>query len=400
MHAKISGLHTTTKRLANGDVRLYAYAFRGGELLTSATGRDLTAARQALERALGQRDTLQKLDELRDQDAAIERRQPDRHVFGLVTCYLSSPEFLKLGAATRTAYRSYLERFRDEFGQDRVAMFEKAGAVEDLTDWRDELAEKRTNDKGKVIGGARAADYAMQSVSALFAWARSRGKTKANPTADVSRLHRADRSDIIWTEADLLALAKRGGGKSMVHDGTLRPASDELMWAVRLAAYTGLRQGDLLRLPWSAVSDLAITVRTSKRARLAVIPLVPAARELLASIPRRGPLVLTSTLETPWTSDGFRASFRKACIAADVKKRFHDLRGTAATRLKTETDLSNQEIADIMAWSKDRVDGLMALYVSADVVALDMLQRMDQKRAATNRLQTGAGQAASEAKKS
>lgn len=382
VRAEISGLHTTTKRLANGAVRIYAYAGRGGELLTAATGRDLAAARTALERELGRGEVLAKLDALRDADTAITRRQSDRHIFGFVTAFLASPEFQKLAPSTKTAYRTYLERFRDEFGEDRVAMFEKAAAVEDLTDWRDQFAET-----------PRAADYAMAAVSRLFSWGRSRGKTTAEPTKDVERLHRANRADIIWTAADLVALAARGGGKSMDHDGTLRPASAELMWAVRLGAYTGLRQGDLLRLPWSAVTDLAISRRTSKRARVALVPLIPAARELLAAIPRRSPLVLTSTRGDPWTSSGFRASFRKACIAAGVDKRFHDLRGTAATRLKTDTDLTNQEIADILAWSKDRVDTLMALYVSADVVALDMLQRMDRKRAATNRLQTGTDQA-------
>ncbi len=84
----------------------------------------------------------------------------------------------------------------------------------------------------------------------------------------------------------------------------------------------------------------------------------------------------TSSLGRPWTSDGFRASFRKACLAAGVRKRFHDLRGTAATRLKSGTDLSNEQIAQIMGWGKERIDGLLALYVSADVVALDMLRRM------------------------
>ena len=376
MRAKISGLHTTTKRLANGDVRIYAYASRGGELLTSATGRDLAAARRSLEGAFDTKAMHTRLAELREADFAIERRQSDRHVFGLVTGYLASPEFGKLQPSTKTAYRDYLERFRAEFGEDRVAMFERAKAVEDLTDWRDELAEKRTGEDGRMTGGPRAADYAMQAVSALFKWARGRGKTTANPTADVSKLHSANRSDIIWTEADLLQLAKLGGGQSMVHDGTTRPASDELMWVVRLAAYTGLRQGDLLRLPRSAVSDLAITLRTSKRGRLVIVPLIPAARELIAEIPKRGPILLTSTLGKPWTSDGFRSSFGKACAAAKVQKRFHDLRGTAATRLKTETDLSHQDIADIMGWSKARVDAIMALYVSADVIALDMLQRM------------------------
>jgi hypothetical protein len=44
--------------------------------------------------------------------------------------------------------------------------------------------------------------------------------------------------------------------------------------------------------------------------------------------------MLTSSDGKPWTSDGFRASWRKACAAAGVVGvTFHDLRGTAVTRL-------------------------------------------------------------------
>ena|SRR6266446_3009827 len=40
----------------------------------------------------------------------------------------------------------------------------------------------------------------------------------------------------------------------------------------------------------------------------------------------------------PWTSDGFRASWRKACAAADIiGVTFNDLHGTAVTRLALAT---------------------------------------------------------------
>lgn len=366
VRAKLIGLHTTTKRLASGKVCIYAYITRGGDQLAKAVGRDLAHANLLLEAELGSKEVLARYAELEKAVETLNKKQSDAHIFGLVTGFLASPEFEKLAKSTRTAYRSYLERFRDEFGEDRISMFDKPGAVTDLTDWRDDMAET-----------TRAADYAISAVSRLFSWARSRGRTQANPTKDIERLHRADRSDVIWSQDDL--------------DAFCAQAAIELQWAVRLAAYTGLRQGDLLRLPWSAVSDFAITLRTSKSRgrRLVVIPLMSEARTLIALIPRRADTVLTSSLKTPWTSDGFRTSFRRRCADVRIDKHFHDLRGTAATRLRSKTDLSSEQIAGIMGWSPARVDRLMALYVSADVVALDMLARMDQKQGATNRSQTG-----------
>src|SRR5262245_7180079 len=45
-------------------------------------------------------------------------------------------------------------------------------------------------------------------------------------------------------------------------------------------------------------------------------------------------MILTSTVNRPWTPDGFRASWRKACAKAGiVGVTFNDLRGTAVTRL-------------------------------------------------------------------
>jgi integrase len=363
VRAKLTGLHTATKRLANGSVCIYAYTQRGGPLLSKGVGRDLKSARDALERALGGKDTLARLAEI----DGHKPKQSTQHIFGLVTAFLASPEFAKLAPSSQTAYRTYLERFRAEFGKWPIRHFARAEAVSDLVDWRDEMADT-----------PRAADYALSAVGRLFGWARGRRLTTINPTTDIERLHRADRSDVIWTEGELVAFCE--------------VANLEVQWAVRLAAYTGLRQGDLLRLPWSAVQLEAnrIVLRTRKRNVLAIIPLLEPARALLETIPKRGPVVLTSRLEKPWTSDGFRSSFRRACLEAGIDKHFHDLRGTAVTRLRmADPSRSNTEIARIMGWSSERIDGLLALYVNENVVALDTLARMDQKRALTNQAQTG-----------
>jgi len=60
---------------------------------------------------------------------------------------------------------------------------------------------------------------------------------------------------------------------------------------------------------------------------------------------KRSMIILTTIEGTPWTSAGFRTSWRKACDKAGIKGvTFNDLRGTAVTRLAiaecTETEIA------------------------------------------------------------
>jgi integrase len=54
----------------------------------------------------------------------------------------------------------------------------------------------------------------------------------------------------------------------------------------------------------------------------------------LEAAPKRSTIILVNRHGLPWTANGFRSSWRKACQAAGiVGVTFNDLRGTAVTRL-------------------------------------------------------------------
>ena len=82
---------------------------------------------------------------------------------------------------------------------------------------------------------------------------------------------------------------------------------------------------------------------------------------------KHGPIILTSTEKRPWTSDGFRASWGKACKQAGViGVTFHDLRGTAVTRLAL-AGCTEAEIATITGHSLRSVRAILDThYLSRD----------------------------------
>lgn len=336
---------------------IYAYAFRGGPLVARVEAGSLVAANRAMELELGSAGVSAKIQEAR---TPIRKTDDKRYINGLIYSFKASPEWAKIALTSQTEYSRYLKAFEEEFGRMPVAMFESERAKIALLDWRDQWADR-----------PRAADYAMQSVGRLFKWARGRGLTKARPTEDVERLYAGNRSDVIWTDTDMQKF--------------LASASHEIGLAARLAAETGLRMGDLLQLPWGAVGAHGIVWRTSKRGRQVVVPLTPEAHAILSEIAsptKRALVILTNSRGKPWSVDGFKTMFGKAKAAAGLTGlHFHDLRGTAATRLFLAGS-PKRDIATIMGWSEAAVDALLTKYVSGDAVALDLLSRMNQKRAA------------------
>jgi integrase len=101
-----------------------------------------------------------------------------------------------------------------------------------------------------------------------------------------------------------------------------------------LAIYTGQRQGDLLRLPWSAYDGAVIKMRQRKTGAYVSIPVADTLKAVLDTAPRRSPIILISSESKPWTESGFQSAWGKATMRAGVRGlTFHDLRGTAVVTL-------------------------------------------------------------------
>lgn len=209
----------------------------------------------------------------------------------------------------------------------------------------------------------------MQVLSRVLSHAVDLGKIGSNPCEGIKHLYSADRSQVIWKDADMVKLKAT--------------SSAEIAAAVDLAAHTGLRLGDLLRLSWSHVGTEAISITTGKRShrREAFIPLYVDLREVLARIPRRSTAVLTNVRRRPWTANGFGTAFNQAKIAAgiqDLNLHFHDLRGTAATKFYT-AGLPERVIAEIMGWEEDHVSKIIRRYVDRTAAVKAMVTQLNRK---------------------
>jgi integrase len=156
----------------------------------------------------------------------------------------------------------------------------------------------------------------------ILAWAKDRGKITVNPCERGGRLYSGTRVDCVWSIDDEAAF--------------LEHAPAHLHLPLLLALWTGQRQGDLLRLTWSAYDGENIRLRQSKTGMRVLVPVgapLKAALDAAAKI-KRSPTILLNSDGRPWTPDGFRASFGRARDKAGIiDVTFNDLRGTAVTRL-------------------------------------------------------------------
>jgi len=326
---RLKGIHTVR---AKGST--YHYAWRGGPRLPGAPGSpEFVCAYQ---------------------EAHASRKAPRTgRLRDAITAYKASAAFGALSDHTARAYRAHLDLIDAEFGDTSFKVLEDKRFRGDAVDWRDTMRKS-----------PRAADYAIGTFKRLLDFAYDRGLVETNVLEKVKRLHRSDRSDSIWTAGEMAAFNAA--------------ASKELRWAVALAVHTALRQSDLIGLTWSAFDGTSFIDRTSKSRRDVLIPAGPDCRKLMAGIARRHLIILTTERgHRPWTADGLRSSFGKACKRAGVNRTFHDLRRTAATHLLC-AGVEGAKVAMIMGWSEDEIEALKRKYVSRAAVVAAVLAQLEK----------------------
>jgi integrase len=181
-------------------------------------------------------------------EAHLLVRRPKAGMFIiLIAEYTGASEYRKRSSSSLHAYTTYIKLIEDEFGDLPLAALEDRRVRGEFKAWRDRFANT-----------PRKADYLWSTLSRILSFSKDRGLIRSNPCESGGRLYAADRTDKVWQDTDVAAF--------------LIQASSELALAMMLALWTGQRQGDLLRLPWSTYDASHIRLRQSKTARRVLVP--------------------------------------------------------------------------------------------------------------------------------
>lgn len=346
---ELKGIHRVRRKLANGKVREHHYAWRGGPKFWSSDS----------EVPVNSPEYVAVLAEV------AHTPKPLRYMtHQMVDDYLSSADFRTKKPRTQTDYRRWALRFAEEFKDDPAALFEDPRSRAEVNDWREQWGHS-----------PKQYDYAGTVVAVILNWARDAGKIREHHCDRLRKVYSSDRSEILWTSADIDTFNARAP-----------------LWVRRIlgtALETGLRPGDLIQLTRNHIEQTPagrrLRIRTNKRGRVASIPVTPDLARILDTTPAGQMLIVTGATGRPLTEE--RASKavmewrRKAGLSDDL--RLYDARGTAATRL-LRANLSLHQIAVHMGWSLEHAAKVIEKYaaVSPDESdqILDFLARAAERK--------------------
>ncbi len=322
-HDPFKGLYRKRHKMADGEARVYCYAWRGGPALMDDDGVPLKEGTQEFAQAF-----------LNAKAGRFKSAIPDDTMRTLVEEYKAAAVFKKLSDASKRDYNRILDKIMDQFGDMPLAAIEDRRARGTFLSWRDGMQDT-----------PRSADYHWTVLARVLSIAKSRGKISVNPCESGGRLYSADRSELLWTDAHV--------------DKLKAVASNEVWWVVMMALWTGQRQGDLLSLRWENYNGDTINLQQGKGKKNVSIQVANVLKATISALPRVSDFMLTSSTGSEWTSDGFRASFFKTCARAGIEDlTFHDLRGTAVTRLAL-VGCTVPEIAAVTGHSLKDVEAIL-----------------------------------------
>ena len=279
---------------------------------------------------------------------------------GLISAYRASPEFARLAPASKRQYNLLLDILAPNADRPLVAI-----TTESLYDLRDMLAKVR---------GRTVVNQLLAVLRVVFAWGIRRGLVRGNnPAEKIESLRRpkdAPRANRPWKDAEL--------------ETVLAAAKPRLRIALALGAYTGLRESDVVRVPWSCYDGHSIETRTQKTGQRVWIPAHSRLREILDTLPRE-----TETIVPGFTASGYRSAFYRltARLRADGKigagLSIHGLRHTLGHQL-AEAGCDPPTIAAVLGQSTSQMAEWYSRTANRDRLAAEAFGKLERTKNQTD----------------
>jgi integrase len=186
--------------------------------------------------------------------------------------------------------------------------------------------------KGFSESRARATHAAL---SAFFAWLARRRKVAVSPLANLAPPETPEARDRVLTEAEVKKFWK---------------ATDQVAelfgHVLKLLLLTGQRRDEVAEMRWAELSDdlttWTIPKERTKNKRSHVVPLAPAARDIIRAVKRTSDVFVFSTTGSTPVSGWSKVKRRLDSLMGVEPWRVHDLRRTAVTgmaELNISTDV-------------------------------------------------------------
>lgn len=340
----IKGIHKVRMRLADGSMKTYYYAWRGGPLMKSSPHTEAFAIEHA---------------------RLKEKTKPEEDVSTLETLMLHftgpeskrNPDFLALAETTQKEHLYAFEIIKKEWPLLPVKLTQQKGMKADIKKWHRSFSKN-----------PRKADKLLFSLSKIFSYAIEDELFDKNPCTGIGRLYNGSRRESVWSSEQIATFRAR--------------AHPHLLLPFEVAIHTGQRQGDILSMTPKSYDGVYLQFRQSKGDKKLKVRVHSRLKALLDELPKNAERILLNSRKRPWTKDGFKTSWGKECSRLDIKGvTFHDLRGTFITERAREGS-SIEDIAKISGHSTSEVKSVLEKhYLAHDQASSDaVILRMEENQ--------------------
>ena len=253
-------------------------------------------------------------------EIGVTRSKPGS-VAAAVATYYQSISFGSLGPATKQVRRRILDRFRDEWGGNRLDTLQPQRVAQFVA---------------AKIETPHAAKHFLMALRAMMSVAIAAGLRPDDPTVGIRIKVPKSLGFRTWSEKDITQFE------------AAHPIGTRARLAFGLLLYTGQRRSDVIRMGRQHVRDGHIVVRQQKTGAALEIPLHPYLTEILAAHVADHLTFLTTAAGKPFSAQGFTAWFRGTVCDAGLPPGLsaHGLRKAMCRRL-AEAGCSASLIASI-----------------------------------------------------